>query len=363
MNKNVIIGLLGLVVLVGIGFYISSNNKEVVTPIDNSSTNITVTPTITTPTTTQKADAPVVQTSLENGTSVSTASVNGHVKPNGASTTYWFEYGSTTALGNRTTAQAIGSGFYSTPTPGFITGLKANTLYYFRLSAKNQFGTVNGETYSFQTNNNPAPKGVAPISGTNKATSVDSTSVVLNGQVNPNGAPTNYWFEYGRDTNFGYVTDFKSTNSGSSLISVPTPVSGLEPLTKFYFRINAQNQYGTVNGTTMSFTTIGPAVSSKPTVQTSGATNVSATDATFVGNINPNGSETTYWFEYSNDSLLNNLIGSGTPKGTLASSTNSQVVKINVNGLGSNTKYYYHLVARNQNGTVYGDAVSFTTKK
>jgi len=360
MNKNIILGGLVLVILIGLGFYFSKE-KEIVTPGDNN-TNITVTPNVP-DTVVLVANAPVVQTGTEAGTSSSTATVTGSVKPNGAATTYWFEYGATTSLGSKTSSQSVGSGFSSIPTTGFITGLRANSLYYYRLSAQNKLGKVDGQTLSLQTNNNTPPKVAAPTARTNAATSIEKNTAIINGQINPNGYPTSYWFEYGKDDNFGYVTSYQATNSGSSFMSVPTSISGLEPLTKYYFRLNGQNQFGTVNGTTMSFTTTGPAAASEPKVSTSPAKSVSSSDAIFVGQVNPNNAETTYWFEYSNDSLLNNLIGSGTPQRTLASSNTNQEVQINVNGLSANTKYYYHLVAKNKYGTVSGNIVSFTTRK
>lgn len=362
MNKNVIIGILVTVVVIGLGAFIMNNNK-VVTPVNDTSSNVTPTQQVANQNTpTLNPDAPIVITSKDNLTSNSTASLSGSVKPNGASTTYWFEYGVSTSFGNQSISQAIGSGYSSIPATGFISGLKANTLYYYRLSAKNRFSTVNGAMYTLQTNGNPPPKVVATTVHTTGATSISRMAAILNGEVNPNGTATNYWYEYGTDTSFGYVTLYQGTNSGSSFMSVPTSISELKPLTKYYFRLNAQNQFGTVNGSVLSFTTTGPVDSSKPTVVTSNAKSVSSTDAVFVGSINPNGAETTYWFEYSTDSLLASLIGSGTPKGTLTG-TKSEVVQINVNGLQANTTYYYHLVGQNQNGIVNGSTVRFTTRK
>ena len=364
MNKNIILGGLVLVILIGLGFYFSKNKEVVVIPSDNS-TNVTVnTEGQTVTQNTSTASAPIVKTGSEVSTSNSTASVKGSVRPNGASTTYWFEYGSTTSLGSRSTSQSIGSGFASIPTTGFISGLRASSTYYYRLSAENKFATVNGEVLSFQTNTSNPPRVVAPNARTNAATSIEKNSAIINGQINPNGYATNYWFEYGQDNNFGYVTDYKATNSGTSYMSVSSTISNLAPLTKYYFRLNGQNQYGTVNGPTMSFTTTGPATASKPTVETSKATNVSSTDATFVGVVNPGGAETTYWFEYSGaDSLVGNLVGSKTPERTLVTSTSNQNVQINVNGLQPDTKYSYRLVAKNEYGIVNGDNVSFITKK
>jgi hypothetical protein len=106
------------------------------------------------------------------------------------------------SLSSKTVSQQIGSGFISLSSPAFITGLKANTLYYFRLSANNNFGTTSGATYSFKTNNNPPVQGVAPTVRTNSAGNISRTGANLNGIVNPNGFQTKYWFEYGKDTNF-----------------------------------------------------------------------------------------------------------------------------------------------------------------
>ncbi len=362
MNKNTVIGLLILIIIIGLGYYISTKDKVMV---DNTTVLPVITEEGTTPTPTSTVAtpaAPIVVTNSNANTSSSTAAVTGTVKPNGAATTYWYEYGETTALGTRSTSQAIGSGYYVTPTPAFITGLKANTLYYYRLSAQNKFGTVNGTTYTFQTNMTSPPQAKAPSTRTNAAGDIARTSATINGQVNPNGTDTSYWYEYGTDNSFGSVTGYRATNSGTTFMSVPMSLTGLEPLTKYYFRLNAQNQYGTVNGTTMNFTTSGPAQSSKPSVETLNASSISSSDAVFNGRINPNDAQTTYWFEYSTDSLLGNLIGSGTPKRTL-SGMDTQEVEINVNNLSSNTKYYYRLVGMNDHGTVYGKTVSFTTKR
>jgi phosphodiesterase/alkaline phosphatase D-like protein len=216
--------------------------------------------------------------------------------------------------------------------------------------------------YTFETNTATPPK-IAPTTvRTSSATDISRTTAILNGQVNPNGTATNYWYEYGVNSDFGYATQFLATNSGITFMSVPTSISGLEPLTKYYFRLNAQNQFGTVNGAVFNFTSVGPANSTEPTITTSNATNISSSKATLVGRINPNGAPTTYWFEYSNDSLLGSLIDNGTPE-KIISGTTTQNVQANLTTLKANTKYYYHLVGKNEFGTVSGDISSFTTKK
>ncbi len=365
MNKNTTNVIIGIVLLVFVGwliYYLSSNNTP--TTVTNTSTTVTTptttsTPSSTTQTSSPVADAPVVVTNPSTTVSSSTALVSGTVKPNGAATTYWFEYGLSTTLGNRTTAQAIGSGYSTISTPSFITGLKADTLYYFRLSAKNSFGTVNGDTLSFTTNEATPPKLTLPTVRTVSATSIDRMSSSVNGLVNPNGSDTIYWFEYGSTTNFGFITSPGQAGGGSTSSTVSAALSGLQPLTKYYFRLNAQNQYGTVNGSTLSFVTIGPAVPGQPSVSTAGAGSITSASANLSGRINPNGVATTYWFEYSINPNLRDL--QSTVSQTTVAGTSTVTIQTGVANLNPSTKYYYRLVGQNQYGTVYGNIVSFTT--
>ncbi len=88
------------------------------------------------------------------------------------------------------------------------------------MSAKNSFATVNGTTTTFQTNNNPPVPGSAPTVSTTSASSISRNNSNINGQVDPNGWQTNYWFEYGKDTNLGSVTALQAAGSGDDSTNV-----------------------------------------------------------------------------------------------------------------------------------------------
>ena len=163
--NNIILGILGAVIVIGGGYFLlKDKTPDVANPpvVVNNNTG-TNSGTQNNPPAIQPArEAPTVETGQSVSVSSSTAIVTGRVRSNGAATTYWIEYGETTALGSRTTSQSIGSGFSFIATPAYITGLKANTVYYFRTSARNSYATVNGETKTFSTNNNPPVPGTAP---------------------------------------------------------------------------------------------------------------------------------------------------------------------------------------------------------
>lgn len=198
---------------------------------------------------------------------------------------------------------------------------------------------------------------------TTSASSITRTTATIHGQITPNSSDTSYWFEYGEVADLGNTTALQSAGNGTATKTVSASLSSLKPLTKYYFRLNAQNQFGIMTGGTMTFTTLGPVAAGSPTVTTTNAGNVATSSATLRGHLNPNSYPTTYWFEYGTDSLLGNIFGSSAHVDLTSRGTATVTVSADIKSLGSNTKYYYQLVARNSYGTVRGDIIAFTTKR
>lgn len=376
MNKNILIGVVVTALVLVLGYAAFRNNSienaglnmqdasSTVNTSSNTSTNTNSnnTPPATTSTNPRAITAPSVQTNIQVTISNSTALVSGKITPNGAQTAYWYEYGLNTSVTSRTSKQNIGSGYTAITAPANIVSLRANTPYYFRLVAENSAGTTRGEVRSFTTNSTPVTSGTAPTIQTTSATSVVRSGATLTGKVTPNSAVTTWWFEYGENTSLGNLTTFETINAGQVSTSVTSAVSGLKPLTKYYFRINAQNQFGTMNGSVSSFTTAGPINSEAPIVKTNNPTNISTSSVTMNGRLDPNDSNTTYWFEYSDESFVGGIIGTMTATQTMNGADTAIGVKVDVVGLRKNTKYFYRMVARNEYGTVAGGTVSFRTK-
>lgn len=358
MSKNsiIIIVLLALV-LGGMVYFLSTGPSDT-----QPNTNSTSTPPVVTPPTASKAKAPDVSLDDE-APSNTTVVLTGTVRPNGAQTTYRYQYGKTSDLGSQTAAQSIGSGFSTIPTTGYITALTPSTLYYYRLTATNSLGTTNSATKTFNTSatGTPPPVTAAPTAATVAATNIDRNSADISGNVNPKGSPTSYWFEYGTTDSLGIATSIKSAGSSEAAQAVSTSISNLQPNTKYFFRINAQNNFGTVNGTILSFTTDGPAEIDTAEVEVKAATAVAARSATLQGVVKPNGATTTYWFEYSSDSLVGNALGTITTEQTVASDVASANVNAPITALTPGTKYNYRIAARNSEGTVRSEVMSFMT--
>jgi hypothetical protein len=94
-----------------------------------------------------------------------------------------------------------------------------------------------------------------PVVVTGAAANIQTTSVVLNGTVNPRGAATTYFMQIGKTSLFGVNTAATAAGSGTRRVRVAVPISGLEPFTKYHYRLVAQNSEGITRGRRRTFRT------------------------------------------------------------------------------------------------------------
>jgi trimeric autotransporter adhesin len=299
--------------------------------------------------TTSAANAPLVTTGAASGIGAKTATLNGTVNPSGASTTYWFQYGTTSSYGLQTGSHGAGSGTSGRSVSAGISGLVAGATYHFRLVAQSSAGTTDGQDQTFTTSAAAAPKVTTGAAG-----GIGAKSATLNGTVNPNGAGATYWFQYGTTTSYGLQTGSHGAGGGTSDQHVSASLSGLVAGTTYHFRLVAQNSGGTTDGQDQTFTT---AAANAPKVTTGAASGTSAKAATVNGTINPNGAATTYWFQYGTTTGYGLQTGSHSAGG----GTSDQHVSAILSGLVAGTTYHYRLVAQNSAGTTDGQDQTFTT--
>ncbi len=179
----------------------------------------------------------------------SSATLNGTVDPHGLTTTVYFQYGPTTSFGLTTATQSITGNTYQSVAAN-ISGLTANTTYYFRVVTANSAGTAKGADGTFKTLSATGP----PVVITNPATNVSSSSATLNGTVDPHGLTTTVYFQYGTTTSYGHSTA-NQTKTGNTYQNVAANTGGLTQTTTYHFRMVAANSAGTVYGSDRSFTT------------------------------------------------------------------------------------------------------------
>ncbi len=120
---------------------------------------------------------PAVQTGAPTAVTGTSATLTGTVNPAGHSTSWYFEFGTSTAYGTKTASQGAGSsaGAHAVSVP--IAALTPATTYHFRLVAGNSSGTNVGGDVILTT------AGPAVTLATSSATVVAGNRVTLHGRV------------------------------------------------------------------------------------------------------------------------------------------------------------------------------------
>jgi hypothetical protein len=196
------------------------------------------------------SSAPVAVTVDASPVAVTTATLRGQVNPDGLSTTWWFEYGTTTAYGTKSASHSAGSGTTMRSVSDGITRLKAATTYHFRLVAQNSSGRVFGVDRSFTT---VGPPGAV----TGAAQSVGPDSAQLTGSIDTRGRATTWWFDYGTSTKYGKSTTHRSGGSTAGTQNVAAPLTGLAATVTYHYRLVARSDAGTTYGADQAFSTTG----------------------------------------------------------------------------------------------------------
>ena len=176
------------------------------------------------------------------------ARLNGTVNPNGLATTYYFDYGTSTSYGSKTAVASAGAGTAGKSVSATVTGLGPG-IYHFRLVATSSAGTSDGADLTFGSAGPPAVQ-------TGSAQGASTTGVTLTGSVNPNGAATNWYFEYGTSASYGTKLAPKSAGSGTAATGVSAAITKLTAGTTYHYRLVARSSAGTTYGGDVTFTTV-----------------------------------------------------------------------------------------------------------
>ncbi len=220
------------------------------------------------------------------------AVAGGTVNPNGIDTHYWiFYWPQTTGVPQVQESAPVDAGSGTTGVSGTVnlTGLQPNTTYEYEIGAASGGGVVdNGGMHSFTTTG-------VPTVTTGVPTSIAETTATVTGTVAPNGLDSSYQVLYGTSP-----TSLTSTAVGGTAgisgapETVSIPLTGLQPATTYYYRLVATNTDGvSTNTATQQLSTL-----VAPTLSSPAVTSITATSASLSATIDPQGSDTTYHFEY-----------------------------------------------------------------
>ena len=204
----------------------------------------------------------------------------------GAPTKIWVSSVWSSTDGTQLAAVENGGGIWTST--GTNPSLTPGTTYHFELVAANSAGTNFGGDMTFTT----SP--LAPTVTTLAATHITASNAILSGTVNPNGATTTVYFQYGLTTNYGTISPTNSLVATNGNFSISNLVTDLAPGTIYHYQLVGINIAGITLGAHQTFTT--PAA--QPVVTTLAATSITSSSATLNGTVNPNGAAGTAYFEY-----------------------------------------------------------------
>jgi hypothetical protein len=208
---------------------------------------------------------PSVTSSAASAVGFRGATLEGTVNPeNVGPATCEFEWGTSIAFGKTAPcSENVADGSSFVPVEAQLSGLEPDMTYYYRLQASDANGTNSNEVGQVQRFATPGA-GIRGESVSNAA----SSSATLEAQVDPNGAATTYYFEYGTTSSYG--TDVPilggsaprgpSLGSAKGFDEVTEHVQELQPATVYHYRVVAVSEatpgvYETFYGAGQTFTT------------------------------------------------------------------------------------------------------------
>jgi hypothetical protein len=260
-------------------------------------------------------------------------------------------------------------------TPGAVPAVAPDSPHVFAVQATQGLGydTSKGNIYLSVATTPPPGQGLFVLAeapglpsgvAIEQPLAVGAETVTLVGTLDPNIGAVAYRFEVsdtGADTDWEPVGT-KRYLTGDGARDVALDATGLQPNTSYRVRLTVTKQTGLSSSTTvLSPEAVFLTDSTAPGAATLGSAERTDTSALLRAWIDPNGSDTTYRFEYgAPGGTLDNHIP--VPAGNAGSGNSQQLVVQRAIGLAPDTAYEYRVVATNAAGTTTGERVGFDTR-
>ena len=229
-----------------------------------------------------------------------------------------------------------------TTTSAGISGLSADTRYYWQVRANNSFGTTyaNGSFDAYWRFNTGLPPlaytKLTPLDGAvNQPTSLTFTWVASTGA-------TSYEYCYDTTNDSACTTSWVSTGTATS-----AAISGLSTSTRYYWQVRANNSFGTTyaNGSFDAywwFDTGSLPLAFNKTSPTNGATNQPAS-LTLSWGTSSGATSYEYCYDQTGDGACTTWLSTGT------------TTSAGISGLAYGGTYYWQVRAVNDFGTIYAN--------
>jgi hypothetical protein len=220
------------------------------------------------------------------------------------------------------------------------------------------------------------PSAAVPEPVTEPPCAVGAEGATLCGSVNPEGvALTECVFEWGTTSAYGNEApceepDAAEVGAGASPVPVDAQIAGLEPGTRYHYRLAAANPNNTTGerslGEDESFLTRGASIEEEA------ASLITPTSARLSAQVNPNGEEASYVFEYVTQQQFDESVVGGEsgfaeaitlpePPAELGSGSEFKEAGVKLGSLTPETAYRFRIAVSTAAVTDFGEELSFTT--
>ncbi len=293
---------------------------------------------------------PGLETGVADEITQESFTLHGEFDGNGEDTHYYFEYGPTTAYGEKFPVPEADAGSPTGPeTVSYvITEFTGYTTYHYRIVATNPVGKTFGKDMGATTLPAPLPE-VAGVG----VSGVAATEATINASITPNHWDTVYRVQYGTDSSYGSKTlSSKSIGHGATPQAISETLTELVPGTTYHYRVQATNFTGTTYGPDLTFIT-----HNVPGVTAAAARATGATTAHLSAEAVPNGAPTQVRFRFGPTAGY----GGETTPASIGEGFISQETAVDLTGLTPATTYHVQIVATNALGSATSSDLTLTT--
>ncbi len=295
--------------------------------------------------------------------------LNGTINPEAAADTEaWFEWGLTAALGETTPVQSVcttACGSVPVSVKTGVEGVPPNATLFNRLAAFDEAVKAPETPLISHPTGSVSTELIAPrLVGTPSAEFVKRSSAVLFAELNPENAPTRYWFQYAPVTVCERLegctaesTTQMEESSAYARIGTTAEATGLQPGSTYRYRLIAENENTTRTKKAVTrgegeqegtFTTFPPIVVGATTGSPS---SVGETTAVIAGSVESDGQPVSYAFELGIANGVDTQYGI-VYSGSIGSGSTAVEESRTLSGLQPGTTYSYRISVR------YGDGMS-----
>jgi hypothetical protein len=250
--------------------------------------------------------------------------------------------------------------------------LSPMTTYYARVFIESESGVVL-KAFEFATGAVSAPEitFLSPFKHTVAGSSIGADFANFEAEIQTNGAETEYQFEYAQSPEGPWSvvpgSSARVTIAEDFVQEADANLTGLTPETKYYVRVSANNEKGSVNEfmssskskeSYLQFKT----AAAHPEASVAGASKVTGTSALLSGGVGPRSVETQWRFEYATSPTA--VTWEHGPEGTISAaeaSEENEEVGGELSDLSPDRTYYVRLFAKNAHGELTSSVESFET--